>query len=391
MMIRRPLLWTLTLSVLLHACWMVDVEWAWPWQKQLPDQVLATKKADAVKRVRLAAKAKVVRSDILQVTLMAPAGEPQAVSGNTPPARKPSTRQDVAAATHNKPETSTASAMPDSPALPKAPEPEPELTFPLSVLAKQRAHYYGFAMDLSQQWLMEGTRYVIRNEASKFGFKAEILSEGGVSPDGLQPEHYQLSLNNALRNYADFDRAQNQLVHGKAGARKIAELTRDMQDMASLPFHVAVTYEGAADRRLMVTTGSSVYEITLHVVAEETLKLPGGTLQTIHLQGNRTRSDGTRQEGYNIWLAPRYRNFPVRFSGPDSKGNLLEMSVSSLAFDGKNVFGRDLPALPEASSQDGIPAQMQIDHLQVPDAANAAPQAGEPAPIPPEPEPAPGT
>lgn len=389
MMIRRPLLWALTLSVLLHACWLVDVEWAWPWQKQLPDQVLATKKADAVKRVRLAAKAKVVRSDILKVTLLAPASEPPAATDKTRPPEKPATKKVVAAATPV-PETSTApeAVMPESPVLPNAPEPEPEMTFPLSVLAKQRAHYYGFAMDLSQQWLMEGTRYVIRNEASKFGFKAEILSEGSVSPDGLQPDAYRLTLNSTLRNYADFDRAQNQLIHGKAGARKIAELTPDMQDMASLPFHVAVTYEGTGDRSLMVTTGSSVYEITLKVVAEETLQLPGGTLQTIHLQGNRTRTDGTRQEGYNIWLAPRFRNFPVRFSGPDSKGNLLEMSVSSLAFDGKNVFGRDLPALPESPELEGVPEQMQKDHLQEPGTPQAAPQeettvqAPEPTPAP---------
>lgn len=387
MMVRRPLLWTLTLSVLLHACWLVDVKWAWPWQKQLPDQVLATKKADAVKRVRLVAKAKVVRSDILKVTLLAPASEPSAATDKTRLSEKPAT-QKVVVATTPTPETSTAPevVMPEPPALPNAPE--PEMTFPLSVLAKQRAHYYGFAMDLSQQWLMEGTRYVIRNEASKFGFKAEILSEGSVSPDGLQPDSYRLTLNNTLRNYADFDRAQNQLIHGKAGARKIAELTRDMQDMASLPFHVAVTYEGIADRRMMVTTGSSVYEITLKVVAEETLQLPGGTLQTIHLQGNRTRTDGTRQEGYNIWLAPRYRNFPVRFSGPDSKGNLLEMSVSSLAFDGKNVFGRDLPTLPESTELKGIPEQMQRDHLQEPGTLQVAPQKETTTPAP-EPTPAP--
>lgn len=389
MMIRRPLLWALTLSVLLHACWLVDVEWAWPWQKQLPDQVLATKKADAVKRVRLAAKAKVVRSDILKVTLLTPASEPSAATDKTRSPEKPATKKAMIATTPA-PETSTApeAVMPDPPVLPNAPEPEPEMTFPLSVLAKQRAHYYGFAMDLSQQWLMEGTRYVIRNEASKFGFKAEILSEGSLSPDGLQPDAYRLTLNSTLRNYADFDRAQNQLIHGKAGARKIAELTRDMQDMASLPFHVAVTYEGTGDRRLMVTTGSSVYEITLKVVAEETLKLPGGTLQTIHLQGNRTRTDGTRQEGYNIWLAPRYRNFPVRFSGPDSKGNLLEMSVSSLAFDGKNVFGRDLPALPESPELKGIPEQMQRDHLQEPGVPQVVPQEETTTPAP-EPTPAP--
>src|SRR3989339_1898816 len=99
MMIRRPLLWALTLSVLLHACWLVDVEWAWPWQKQLPDQVLATKKADAVKRVRLAAKAKVVRSDILKVTLLAPASESPAATDKTRSPEKPATKKVVVAAT----------------------------------------------------------------------------------------------------------------------------------------------------------------------------------------------------------------------------------------------------------------------------------------------------
>ena len=381
-MIRRPLLWALMLSVLLHACWMVDVEWAWPWRQQIPDEVLATKKAEAVKRVRLAAKPKVMRSDVLQVTLLTPTGstriETPALKPAVTPASTPATTKAIAAA----PPSTEAATATEPPSLPNAPTPEPEQTFPLSVLAKQRAHYYGFAMDLSQQWLMEGTRYVIRNEASKFGFKAEILSEGRVSPEGLQPEQYRLTLNNTLRNYANFDRERDQLVHGKAGAQKFAALTSDMQDMASLPFHVAVTYEGTADRRLMVTTGSSVYEITLRVVAEETLKLPGGTIQTIHLQGNRTRSDGTRQEGYNIWLAPRYRNFPVRFSGPDSKGNLLEMSVSSLAFDGKTVFGRDLPPLPEIPAPAGIPEQMQRDHLQeIPTASNLpTPEGASPEP-----------
>lgn len=365
MMIRRPLLWALTLSVILHACWMVDVEWAWPWRKQMPDQVLSTKKAEAVQRVRLAAKPSIPRSDILQVTLLAPAVNTLKGASKAKSAPVIAKVDAVSAPSVEALATPTPPDLPpSSPPLPNAPEPEPELTFPLSVLAKQRANYYGFAMDLNQQWLMEGTRYVIRNEASKFGFKAEILSEGRVSPEGLQPEQYRLTLNNTLRNYANFDRERNQLVHGKAGAQKIATLTSDMQDMASLPFHIAVTYEGSADRRLMVTTGSSVYEITLRVVAEETLELPGGTLKTIHLQGNRTRSDGIRQEGYNIWLAPSYRNFPVRFSGPDSKGNLLEMSVSSLSFDGKTVFGRDLPALPETPVPEGIPAQMQIDHLQ---------------------------
>ena len=370
-MIRRPLLWALTLSAFVHVCWFIDVNFSWPWQKASVDEVVERKKAEAVKRVRLAAKP-VSRSDaVMQVTLLKAASP--TVSAPTSPIKiaLPKSAQDINAA------PTSVSSPPEQTSTPVIAAPEPDLTFPLSVLAKQRAHYYGFTMDLSQQWLMEGTRYVIRNEARKFGFKAEILSEGNVTVDGLQPERYQLSLNNTLRNFAHFDRAQNQLLHGKAGSPKVAPLTADMQDMASLPFHVAVTYEGTADRKLMVTTGSSVYEITLRVVAEETLKLPGGMVKTIHLQGKRTRSDGTRQEGYNIWLAPAYRNFPVRFSGPDSKGNLLEMSVSSLAFDGNNVFGSDLPALPDNDVLEGIPAQMQSDHLNDPAPPPVIPPAPE--------------
>ena len=357
-MIRRPLLWALTLSALVHASWLIDVELTWPWQKASPDEIVERKKAEAVKRVRLAAKPPTAASTTLQVSLLR---TPTPAAPAASPAPSKTNVVTVANEAGSTPEPST-QAAPDTETL-VAPPTEPEMTFPLSVLARQRANYYGFAMDLSQQWLMEGTRYVIRNEAQKFGFKAEILSEGAVSVDGLQPERYQLSLNNTLRNYANFDREQQRLVHGKANQQKVAALTQDMQDMASLPFHVAVTYEGTADRKLMVTTGSSVYEITLQVVAEETLKLPGGTIKTIHLQGNRTRSDGTRQEGYNIWLAPAYRNFPVRFSGPDSKGNLLEMSVSSLAFDGKKVFGSDLPPLPDNDGLEAIPAQAKADHL----------------------------
>lgn len=379
---RRPLLWALILSALVHAIWLIDANLSWPWQKAAPDEVLERKQAEAVKRVKLAAKPPRATSTSLEITLL-PGPAERLIAA---PATLPTNRAMPSASTNTAPVmTDSSSASPaDTPAVVAEPT-DAELTFPLSVLAKQRAHYYGFTMDLSQQWLMEGTRYVIRNEAQKFGFKAEILSEGNVSVDGLQPERYQLSLNNTLRNYAQFDRNQQLLLHGKAGQQKVAALTADMQDMASLPFHVAVTYEGSADRKLMVTTGSSVYEITLQVIAEETLKLPGGTVKTIHLRGNRTRTDGTRQEGYNIWLAPDYRNFPVRFSGPDSKGNLLEMSVSSLAFDGKKVFGNDLPAIPDNDSLQALPAQARADHLS--DITPATPVAPSTDVTPPAPEP----
>ncbi|MFX7525664.1 DUF3108 domain-containing protein, partial [Acinetobacter baumannii] len=76
---------------------------------------------------------------------------------------------------------------------------------------------------------------------------------------------------------------------------------------------------GKQEQLLRVTTGSSVYDIVLRLVSEDRLRLPGGELRTLHLVGSRTHRDGSQQTGYDIWLAPDYLNFPVRFRGPDSK------------------------------------------------------------------------
>jgi hypothetical protein len=190
--------------------------------------------------------------------------------------------------------------------------------------------------------MMEGRDYFIRNDARKFGFAGLITSAGKVSPDGLKPEAFRLMLNNDIQQFADIDYSNDMMTHGRSSSPRRTPLNGEIfQDMASLPFHVAVSFEGKAERELMVTTGNSVYKIVLSVVANERLRLPGGEIDTIHLKGSRERDDGKLQGGYDIWLAPSLRNYPVRFSGPDSRGNLLEMSLLQVDFDGRRVFGRD--------------------------------------------------
>ncbi|WP_022955550.1 DUF3108 domain-containing protein [Perlucidibaca piscinae] len=391
MRITRPLKWALLASALAHVVWFVEPgEWRLPWQDDDDTEVLEKKAASDVKRVRLAIrKAVSVAPGIPTVTLLKPALPEPAASPQAPaaaPVKKPAA---TAAAAGN----STAEKRPDQTETPVAsddnagasagmtanePE-EPAPSFPVAVKVLHRASYQGFTLDLKQQWLMEGDSYLINNEARKFGFSARISSSGKVSPEGLQPEQYRLQLNRQLKHYADFDRSQGVVVHGKAGQRKTTPITADFQDMASLPFHVAVSYEGQKAHALKVTTGSAVYDIVLQVVAEETLKLPGGTLRTLHLTGSRTRSDGRHQQGYDIWLAPDLRNFPVKFRGPDSKGNLLDMAVMSMSFDGRRVFGEDAEriALPEVDEP--VPENLKKNSvIELPEPEPAA--AAEPQP-----------
>jgi len=379
----RPLVRALILSSAIHAVWLVDTDWSWPFSRASEDEVLEKKKPEKVKRVRLALSGPATDPVIPTVSLLGNLSDGQGHSHEPSAAAPPPARPEPARHHHPRPvstttDTAAATAVPVQP-LSEPPREEPPPSFPISVTALHRASYYGFQMDLRQQWLMEGYQYVISNDARKFGFTAKLTSEGKVTPEGLQPEHYRLMLNGKLQQYADFDRVNGVVVHGKAGSQHVAPITPDFQDMASLPYHVAVSYEGEGEKRLKVTTGSSVYDVLLKVDAEETLKLPGGTLRTLHLTGSRVRDDGTQQSGYDIWLAPDLRNYPVKFRGPDSKGKLLEMSVLSLSFDDKPVFGKEnVPALPEEANGEVLPESLRQQH-DLPDTPVTPAAAAEPA------------
>lgn len=341
-------------SLLVHFFSIADVQWTWPWLGSEDDQVLDQSKAQSVKRVRLITQAQRPVSEWPTLYWVRP--EPPAPP--LPVAAKPIKAQQAAA------DIDADTIVTSTPV--EMIEPPP--SFPVQITAVHRANYYGFSLKLTQQWFMEGFRYFIRDDASKFGFTASITSEGRISDEGLVPEKYRLLLNDELKHFADYDKSTQTLLHGKSGKSKITPITGDLQDMASLAFHVAVSYEGMGERQLMVTTGSSVYQITLKPISQDTLKLPGGQLDTVHLRGERLRTDGHLQTGYDIWIAPSLLNFPVKFRGPDSKGNILEMSLLSASFDGQPVFGKDAEFEPVETepSWDALPAEVRAHATELP-------------------------
>ncbi len=359
MQLRRPLLTALVISSLLHLAPFIDPNWR-EWFSQREDEVLESSEADEVERVELALTATDATPLTNQLVFYKPAPPPVITASPTPP--EPTTQP--APHTDDEPfaQEQTVASSDEAPATGEIYEPPP--TFPVSVQAIHSARYRGIRLRLQQQWMMEGRDYFIRNDARKFGFAGLITSAGKVSPEGLHPESFRLMLNNDVQQFADMNHATGVMVHGRASSTHTRSLTNEvMQDMASLPFHVAVSYEGKAERELMVTTGSAVYRIILQVVANERLRLPGGEIDTIHLVGIRQREDGSEQGGYDIWLAPSLRNYPVRFTGPDSRGNLLEMSLLQVDFDGRRVFGRDsIDDEFDEHEPDHIPADLLQQH-----------------------------
>jgi hypothetical protein len=336
---RLTLITALLLSVLLHFVVVAGGEFAWPDFYTSPDEVLASKKAEHIQRVQIMSR---------------PPAAKKAASGtrfvNNPPAKAKKKKTAAPKPEAEKvAETAAAAATPEAETTapeapvetPPAPPPPVELApaFPVQLAAELELRVDGLSAVLKQTWVMEGFRYFIDMNGKKFGFRLQVTSEGSVNPEGgLRPEHSRLLLNGKVQNFTDY--ADGMVRYGKAGSPREQPLAVPPQDMASLPFHVAVTFNGQP-MTLLVTTGKRIYEVRMTVLAEETLKLPVGTLRTLHLQGERYDPEAhTLIRDYDIWLAPDYLNFPVKFIGQSGSGNRYEYRLKALEIEGKLVLGQ---------------------------------------------------
>lgn len=400
---RRPLATALGLSLLVHLSLLWDGEFELPdLLADNTDEVLSKKKAESVPRVKLNIKPPARPKAQLGATIVtiveeappaankvAPKEQPKApkkqlaknptkpkveeppiLSGDPLPNSHSNNTVPENPQTDNQTQGTPDNAVPLGDTVPPPPEElaktpptppvnEPPPSFPIEIMATYKASFMGFSGNIKQVWRMEGESYYIENEASKFGFSVKMVSEGSVSQSGIHPEHYKMYVNNKLRNFADIDRSTSSIRYGKNNDVKYSALQGEIQDAASLPFQVAVNFEAGKNNQMQVTTGSAIYNIDLKIIAQEDIKLPAGVLRTLHLQGQRVNiSTGTALQGYDVWLAIDYRNFPVKFRGPTSKGEVLEYSVKSLSFEGQTVLGKNIKPEFEVNEPTTLPPEL---------------------------------
>lgn len=283
----------------------------------------------------------------------APEPEPPAPEEQTPEAaeRPAPAPTDEALA----PEAPAAEAVPAPEALPPPPQPAP--SFPVQLDAQLDARISGIPVMIHQTWVMEGYRYFITQQARKFGFRLAITSEGRISPEGgLSPERSQMQVNDKVKSFSEY--AAGMLRYGKPSNPRQDPLPVIPQDLASLPFHVAVTFNGQP-QSFFITTGRKVYQIRIGLEAEEKIRLPVGVLRTLHLYAERFDDElRTMVRDYEIWLAPDYLNFPVKVLGFASDGTRFEYRVQSLEIEGKLVLGKKAD-MEKVAPDEAIPEWLQ--------------------------------
>jgi hypothetical protein len=357
----------LSLSLLLHMALLAGDNLLSLIPSDLNDEVVSRKTADDIAPIRFSL---IPGQSITETALPSakPAQAPveklvatEAPTENPPPEEEPEPDEK-----ENTPEE----------AVPPPPAAEPPPAFPIQVRAVLDTRYNGLPFTITQLWGMEGYRYTIHQEARRFGFRITIESNGEIDPvSGLKPENYRLAINDKTKSSCL--RTENQLVYGSANMPHTITIQDIPQDMASLPFHVAVTFKGEP-QTLSVCSGKNIYQVRLVAEAEEWIKLPAGTLRTLHLAGERLDpKTGQLIQGYDVWLALDYLHYPVKFLGRTGNGDRMEYRIKALELEGKWVLGKEHADDIQQPSQDDIPEWLKnrVDNETKNDAATETPEA----------------
>lgn len=349
------------LSLLLHLAVLGGERLTLPRLVLPDDDVLASRPATRVQRVRLLrTPASPAPADTpVAVTTPARVASAEEAAGTAPVPPPPATPEPAIAqptpAAPVAPEV-TPPARLAAPEAPPAPA-EPAPSFPVQLSAQLEARLGSHAGLLLQTWQMEGLRYAIEVRAERPALALQLSSEGVVHPEGgLTPARSALLLRNRLHSLTEY--APGHITLGRPSRRQRYPLPVVPQDLASLPFQLAVTFAGQP-QTIFVSSGTSLHQVRFTLVAEETLRLPGGTVKTLHLTGEQFHHGlGQMVQAYDIWLAPDFLNFPVKVRGHLPDGTPFDYRVLALDIEGRRVLGPLLAgAAPAPDRRDGGPGE----------------------------------
>lgn len=363
----------LLLSLLAHVLLVGGSELALPDFYTSPDEVLERKQVTRVQRVQIATRPPEARKTAhsgIRLSNAGPSHKPKPLPAEKPepPHAEPPPSEEAQAADNEVAADAPPPEAEQDQALPAPPPPDPAPAFPVQLTAQLDARVSGIPVIINQTWVMEGFRYFISQDAKKFGFRLSATSEGTISSEGgLRPERSQMRVNDQLKSFCEY--SGGVIRYGKAGTPRQDPLPVTPQDMASLPIHIAVTFTGQP-RTFFLCSGRKVYQVRVGMEAEEKIRLPVGTLRTLHIYGERFDKElGTMVRDVEVWLAPDYLNFPVKVVGHSSSGERFEYRVRSLEIEGKLVLGSKEDAevaAPDEAIPDWLQQRVQTDSLNKP-------------------------
>jgi hypothetical protein len=261
-------------------------------------------------------------------------GSPVPAVAAATPFALPTAPQTPAIIAQAEPEPPTA-----EPTLEPAPEPSPPaaVTPPAQVRSLPRKGRITYALYLgmdnfsvgkaTQSWEVEADTYLLASEAETTGIvdffrpqRLRSLSQGKLTPQGLQPEKFLTSRTRRGQTeaaQAHFDWNSGNLTFGNIRTPRSAALPAGSQDLISFIYQMSLMPPQPGRFRVPVTNGSRFETYDVEVSGQEDIATPLGMLRAVPVK--QVRRAGA--ESIEIWLAAEYRYLPVKIRFLDREGN----------------------------------------------------------------------
>lgn len=175
---------------------------------------------------------------------------------------------------------------------------------------------YQFSRDKNNKYEIESSIEATGFFATIFEGRMQQTSRGSISEQGLLAEFYSIRRGSGAAETATFDYASNNIVFNRRKGVVIENLPHRVQDMQSFLFQMGFDAPNVsqnpnsdgADLDVVATNARKIYRYKFKFIAKETLDLPFGKVETIHLKSN--ADDPT--DVYEVWLATAYNHIPVK-------------------------------------------------------------------------------
>jgi hypothetical protein len=226
-------------------------------------------------------------------------------------------------------------------AIPATPVPalEPP-TFPTTALPARLSISYALTSAFADgraeySWRRDGDRYAISGEAEAVGFftlflEGRVLQEttGTVTAEGLKPERFVERKPQGPDEGIEFDWKAKRMEFRRNDEVKPGELADDTVDWLSMIFQLAHAPPKGDSLDMKVYTQRRLYAFTLKVLGVETLELPLGKVQALHLR----HATADPKETVDVWLGVDHHYLPVKLRYPVSRNRFtVEQTATSIS------------------------------------------------------------
>ena len=323
MRVRRPFVWAIALSLLLHIGLLLGPHIERPSQSEPPPLSVKIQPPPPPISQPLAARRPIKTAP--KATSAPPVVT--AEQSAAPPVATPTTPAPLA----QSPEPAEklgppASPIDTHPAFPK----QFELVY--TVYRGEQGMVVG---KTTHKWRTANNQYLLTSSSEATGLfslffsgRYRLTSRGELNEFGLKPISFwiQRGQNGERTESAEFDWEAKSLQYGKQGDLRNAALDAGTQDQLSVLYHLALTAPHSGRFRLALTTGRKFNQYEYQLIGEETLDTPLGSLKTQHL-ARVVQDTGSKSD---IWLAVDHHYLPVRLKFSAQGGEILDHVIAEI-------------------------------------------------------------